>query len=300
MADSQRDSRSPAPARTGRGAKPHVRSACTNCKKAHLACDLQRPCRRCVSSGKCDTCKDVQHKKRGRPRSKDKKAPGPVSAMDAHMFQFPCAEPPTSYLFVTPELRCLRLEEEPHALLGYALLSLVNRSLTDFVSDADCPAVLAAFAALRHQLGCRTPPTHARTIDPAAFHTLPAASLLCRAAPDAYVDVRVRLRMVSGAYGQFFMHIYAGATPTEPLSDTYYVCRIQRLDFLPSPDSDALSMASSWSSKLSTVSSSPTLTAVEPRPAALPSLAELLKSLDASHAPRFWPPAFDSSHCTSP
>ncbi|KAJ2887383.1 hypothetical protein FB639_001359 [Coemansia asiatica] len=87
----------PKAARTGRGAKPHVPSACTNCKKAHLACDLQRPCQRCVNSGKCDTCKDVQHKKRGRPRSKDKKqqsvVSGTKSPMETRMFQFSFAAP---------------------------------------------------------------------------------------------------------------------------------------------------------------------------------------------------------------
>ncbi|KAF1923946.1 uncharacterized protein M421DRAFT_73999 [Didymella exigua CBS 183.55] len=54
-----------------RRTKAHVASACVNCKKAHLSCDVQRPCGRCVSSGKQDTCKDVLHKKRGRPRLRD-------------------------------------------------------------------------------------------------------------------------------------------------------------------------------------------------------------------------------------
>ncbi|KAF2743124.1 hypothetical protein M011DRAFT_481081 [Sporormia fimetaria CBS 119925] len=53
--------------------KQHVASACINCKKAHLSCDVQRPCGRCVNAKKQDTCKDVQHKKRGRPRLKDDK-----------------------------------------------------------------------------------------------------------------------------------------------------------------------------------------------------------------------------------
>ncbi|TKY86507.1 hypothetical protein EX895_004656 [Sporisorium graminicola] len=52
--------------------KAHVPSACLNCKRAHLACDVGRPCRRCVNLGKSDTCIDVQHKKRGRPRLKDR------------------------------------------------------------------------------------------------------------------------------------------------------------------------------------------------------------------------------------
>ncbi|KAF9329919.1 hypothetical protein BG006_007074 [Podila minutissima] len=55
-----------------KSAKAHVPSACINCKKAHLACDLSRPCKRCISVGKDDTCRDVEHKKRGRPKLVDK------------------------------------------------------------------------------------------------------------------------------------------------------------------------------------------------------------------------------------
>ncbi|KAG2194973.1 hypothetical protein INT47_002829 [Mucor saturninus] len=46
----------------------HVPTACLNCKKAHLGCDLSRPCKRCSALGKCDTCIDIKHKKRGRPK----------------------------------------------------------------------------------------------------------------------------------------------------------------------------------------------------------------------------------------
>ncbi|KAF2276269.1 uncharacterized protein EI97DRAFT_53904 [Westerdykella ornata] len=35
-----------------RRTKAHVASACVNCKRAHLSCDVQRPCGRCVTSGK--------------------------------------------------------------------------------------------------------------------------------------------------------------------------------------------------------------------------------------------------------
>jgi hypothetical protein len=38
--------------KTGRKSKAHVASACFNCKRAHLSCDDQRPCARCVASGK--------------------------------------------------------------------------------------------------------------------------------------------------------------------------------------------------------------------------------------------------------
>ncbi|RKF82915.1 putative c6 zinc finger domain containing protein [Golovinomyces cichoracearum] len=56
-----------------RKTKGHVASACVPCKKAHLRCDAQRPCSRCVSNGKEDCCVDVQHKKRGRPRLRDER-----------------------------------------------------------------------------------------------------------------------------------------------------------------------------------------------------------------------------------
>ncbi|KAH7030825.1 uncharacterized protein B0I36DRAFT_114461 [Microdochium trichocladiopsis] len=54
-----------------RKTKGHVASACVPCKRAHLRCDAQRPCSRCLSNGKDDACVDVQHKKRGRPRLRD-------------------------------------------------------------------------------------------------------------------------------------------------------------------------------------------------------------------------------------
>ncbi|CAG8540377.1 9931_t:CDS:2 [Paraglomus occultum] len=56
-----------------RTSKTHVPSACINCKRAHLACDVSRPCKRCIALGRVDTCIDIKHKKRGRPKLKDKK-----------------------------------------------------------------------------------------------------------------------------------------------------------------------------------------------------------------------------------
>ncbi|KAK9761664.1 hypothetical protein K7432_013270 [Basidiobolus ranarum] len=53
--------------------KKNVGRACVHCKKAHLACDESRPCKRCVHLGK-SFCVDVEHKRRGRPKlSTDKK-----------------------------------------------------------------------------------------------------------------------------------------------------------------------------------------------------------------------------------
>jgi hypothetical protein len=41
------------------GGKANVSSACGPCKRAHLACDVARPCKRCVNMGKEDQCEDV-------------------------------------------------------------------------------------------------------------------------------------------------------------------------------------------------------------------------------------------------
>ena len=57
--------------KTQRKTKGHVASACVPCKRAHLRCDPIRPCSRCVTGGKEDSCTDVPHKKRGRPRLRD-------------------------------------------------------------------------------------------------------------------------------------------------------------------------------------------------------------------------------------
>lgn len=46
----------PASLKGGRKSKAHVASACINCKRAHLSCDVNRPCARCVSSGKQVSC----------------------------------------------------------------------------------------------------------------------------------------------------------------------------------------------------------------------------------------------------
>lgn len=46
-----------------------VNRACVHCKRAHLACETQRPCKRCLHLGKASTCVDVEHKKRGRPKN---------------------------------------------------------------------------------------------------------------------------------------------------------------------------------------------------------------------------------------
>ncbi|KAJ1841886.1 hypothetical protein LPJ70_004048 [Coemansia sp. RSA 2708] len=292
------------PVRPARAAKPHVPSACTNCKKAHLACDLQRPCQRCVNAGKCDTCKDVQHKKRGRPRTKDKKALASESPMETQMFQFSFAAPSTtpstapaspdtrcaaaaqprspntiappppecdlpgrasampisgnartSYLFLTPALLCLRLEEMcpagASALLGHSLLSLINRSALDFVSGCDQARTMAVFESIKQRISERLaqPPSQTYShavlgsappaVDPNTFQAVPVDRLLQRVCADICGDARVHLRTAAGCYDLFDMHVYVGAVPRSSaaatelaLDEVYLVCRITKFSAL--------------------------------------------------------------------
>ncbi|ORX51958.1 hypothetical protein DM01DRAFT_1408421 [Hesseltinella vesiculosa] len=85
--------------------KPHVRTACSNCKKAHLACDTARPCKRCISVGKSDSCYDIQHKKRGRPKLRPPFATNSLtslpsltapSAVPAYYYPYPASSAPST------------------------------------------------------------------------------------------------------------------------------------------------------------------------------------------------------------
>lgn len=38
--------------RSNRKNKAHTPNACNNCKRAHLGCDSERPCKRCTATGK--------------------------------------------------------------------------------------------------------------------------------------------------------------------------------------------------------------------------------------------------------
>lgn len=51
--------------------RKRVQSACTHCQKSHSSCDDERPCRRCISKGLEDQCKDGIRKRRGRKMKED-------------------------------------------------------------------------------------------------------------------------------------------------------------------------------------------------------------------------------------
>lgn len=48
--------------------RPNVKKACASCQKSHVACDTERPCRRCVLQGRGNMCFDSEQRQKGRPR----------------------------------------------------------------------------------------------------------------------------------------------------------------------------------------------------------------------------------------
>ncbi|ORY05757.1 hypothetical protein K493DRAFT_344859 [Basidiobolus meristosporus CBS 931.73] len=70
--------------------KKNVGRACVHCKKAHLACDESRPCKRCVHLGK-SFCVDVEHKRRGRPKLSANKKSAPISKESPYLMEPPNA-----------------------------------------------------------------------------------------------------------------------------------------------------------------------------------------------------------------
>ncbi|CAN9088634.1 unnamed protein product [Alternaria alternata] len=143
------------PTKPARRTKAHVASACVNCKKAHLSCDIQRPCGRCVASGKqvsiftpqqkLNTANASQNrinasnrtpaktcniKKRGRPRLRDDREftrsedgrPPPTQLVGAPPTSEPHAHQPTyplsqPYRAFEPQrvLESTTHQKEPHS-----------------------------------------------------------------------------------------------------------------------------------------------------------------------------------------
>jgi len=64
----------------------HVSKACTNCRKMHAGCDIQRPCSRCVFHRMESTCVDIPRKKRisrSEPPGEDSPDDSPVDVTTA-------------------------------------------------------------------------------------------------------------------------------------------------------------------------------------------------------------------------
>ncbi|KAI9317499.1 hypothetical protein BX666DRAFT_1937785 [Dichotomocladium elegans] len=153
-------SASSSPGTTGRkrSTKTHVPTACVNCKKAHLACDVSRPCKRCITAGKTDSCYDIQHKKRGRPKLRDQRSSAPwkhaqIVSGDSSMnaFQIPpvCYLPVTQKgfvcvcvwgyvyflkIFLSLDMRCARVSDESLEMIGLHPQELLHSSLYEWIA----------------------------------------------------------------------------------------------------------------------------------------------------------------------
>ncbi|KAI9310378.1 hypothetical protein BX666DRAFT_2008234 [Dichotomocladium elegans] len=146
-----------------RSTKPHVPAACVNCQKAHLACDLSRPCKRCARSGRGDSCFNAQHKKRGRPKRNAQTTSTRAIGTDLspathrnilHIFPpgssrstFLMTQPPgsnasmnnpgndqrTITFFLSMDICCARVSDESLNILGIYPHEFAHRSLYDFI-----------------------------------------------------------------------------------------------------------------------------------------------------------------------
>ncbi|KAI9260652.1 hypothetical protein BDA99DRAFT_512771 [Phascolomyces articulosus] len=130
--------------------KSHVLRACVNCRKAHLACDTDRPCKRCVSLGKEQTCYDVDHKKRGRPklrpngqRVQKNVMTTPIrqssfsmtnNANNNYLLLTQTYTSPIITAFLSMEICCARVSDEVQHLLGYYPQELAHRPLFSFIA----------------------------------------------------------------------------------------------------------------------------------------------------------------------
>ncbi|OAC98621.1 Zn(2)-C6 fungal-specific transcription factor [Mucor lusitanicus CBS 277.49] len=161
--------------------KVHVSAACINCKKAHLACDVSRPCNRCVTTDKADTCRDIQHKKRGRPKmmrdaNNNKIRPAAVtqsmssnhrimSGPNVDFFSMVPAATSNDMMtvFLSMDLCCARVSDKSLEYLELYPQEFGHRSLYDFLVPGETQSSLSKLHrclldnAVQHQQHTRLP-----------------------------------------------------------------------------------------------------------------------------------------------
>ncbi|CAG8570477.1 8635_t:CDS:2, partial [Gigaspora rosea] len=232
--------------------KTHVPSACVNCKRAHLACDVSRPCKRCVALNKVDTCIDIKHKKRGRPKLKDKK-PHPYNTHatgDAKTWvsstQF---LPPTTTNPVIPSPRN-PLSNECLVNMGYYPDELIHKSLYEYVPPPDCERLQKLIDSLMenaHRYHHTLQPTHQYsyqypffdhlvTPDDPGFNASPE-QLQCPAYGGTLIEAAdmIHLKQRNGQYDLYNVKTYLGGglgadlTRKETWSKLYVVAFFTRV-----------------------------------------------------------------------
>ncbi|KAI9011877.1 hypothetical protein CLU79DRAFT_771679 [Phycomyces nitens] len=158
--------------------KAHVSRACVNCRKAHLACDNKRPCHRCQSIGKDQSCVDVDHKKRGRPKLRQTvcrvagdRIQGEITYKGSSFNMTASMKPNSTHtalrpivitMFLSMELCCARVSDEVQSILGYYPQELSHRSLYEFLGSSDSTSTLGRI----HRLLLDNITTVAQKVDP--------------------------------------------------------------------------------------------------------------------------------------
>ena len=89
---------------------------------------VSRPCKRCVALGKTDTCQDIKHKKRGRPRLRDKQASGDGKGNDSgYEVMYGTIQTPSFTTQQQPSQPPLRKQSQPRPVAPHRPLPEVSQ-----------------------------------------------------------------------------------------------------------------------------------------------------------------------------
>ncbi|KAJ8653520.1 hypothetical protein O0I10_010848 [Lichtheimia ornata] len=267
--------------------KPHVQRACINCRRAHLACDTERPCRRCVSLGKQDGCYDIDHKKRGRPKLKPNNSSRATTSYTTasefmrHSSFTMTTLPPTAAqttlqgtsspvvtAFLSMEICCARVSDEVQTLLGYYPQELAHRPLYSFIAPTSSEVLARLHRVLLDNVTHvassvdatwqRTPPTE-RTTSEKFFSTHPDTLTAIANGSQTVADILWMKRNDGGLealQAQFYLGGGLGADLYQPttLGSLYIICLLSR------PTRATAAAASVYVSNASTTTTTTTTT----------------------------------------
>ncbi|KAL0077098.1 Zn(2)-C6 fungal-specific transcription factor [Phycomyces blakesleeanus] len=243
--------------------KAHVSRACVNCRKAHLACDNKRPCHRCQSIGKEQSCIDVDHKKRGRPklrsntsRNSSDHTPNEIAwksssfNMTASMASnYPQSsttlKPTVITMFLSMEVCCARVSDEVQSILGYYPQELSHRSLYEFLASSDSTNTLGRMhrllldnvTAVAQKVDPRYQPKNVlpteRTTSDVFFSVSPATLCIVTNGSQTFTGT-LEMKRTDGTTESLQVQLYLGGglgadlyTPST-LSGLYIVCLLTR------------------------------------------------------------------------
>ncbi|KAI7879753.1 hypothetical protein K492DRAFT_208017 [Lichtheimia hyalospora FSU 10163] len=261
-----------------RATKSHVPAACVHCQRAHLACDVERPCKRCVQAGREDSCFDVQHKKRGRPRRRDREESigsmtsnygsmdggsggmlvpemirssfsltQPVQGANA------CAHSPNTRdshmvtLFLSMDVCCARVSDESLQVLGLYPHEFAHRSLYDFIHPDQSDRLARIHRCLLDNASSvcgvkHMPPTERTTAE--CFSNTSPAMLLTIANGSQTLKESLNFKTSNGSYIPMQTRFYLGGGlgsdlfVSDSLKYLYVVCLVTIDQQSPSKVSD--------------------------------------------------------------